>query len=76
MLISICIITFKRPEGLKRLLESLNQLAFSKIEAPEIEVVVVDNDTCGIAAEVVNQVKEDFRSVSYTHLTLPTICSV
>jgi len=61
MLISICIITFKRPEGLKRLLESVNQLEFSNVETPDIEVVVIDNDTSGVAKEIVNQVRDSFR---------------
>ena len=47
----MCIITYKRPEGLKRLLEGLNKLAFNKCKAPELEVIVVDNDAAGSACK-------------------------
>jgi glycosyltransferase involved in cell wall biosynthesis len=42
-LVSICIATFKRPEGLKRLILGLNQLTFSTATPPDIEIVIVDN---------------------------------
>ena len=44
MLVALCCITFRRPEGLGRLLDGLNQLTVHKNPEPEICVVVVDND--------------------------------
>ncbi len=61
MLVSICVITFNRPKGLAKLLTGLNQLAFRNMEAPDIEVVVVDNDTKGVAKEICDSFQEDFR---------------
>lgn len=47
-LYSICICTFRRPDGLRRLLDSLTRL----VDAPPFEVVVVDNDPAGSAQAV------------------------
>ncbi len=61
MLISICIATYQRPEGLKRLMEGLDQLTFPHSELPNIEVIVVDNDPNRSAKEFCEQLKPNFK---------------
>ncbi|WP_204140585.1 glycosyltransferase family 2 protein [Halomicronema sp. CCY15110] len=58
--ISICIATYKRPQGLFRLLESINTLRFSELETPTIEVVIADNDKAGSAKQIYESVKPTF----------------
>jgi succinoglycan biosynthesis protein ExoM len=60
MLVAICVASYRRPEGLKRLLEGINQLTFSQ-EAPDIEVIVVDNDATGSAGLVCTNCEASFR---------------
>ena len=61
MQVSICIITYKRPEGLRRLLQGLNQLTFHQVSKPDIEVVIVDNDSSGIAEQICGEIEADFQ---------------
>lgn len=61
MLVSICIITYQRAEGLKQLMNRLDRLEFKSIEPPQIEVVVIDNDLSGSACEFCEQIKSEFK---------------
>lgn len=53
--IAICIITYRRPHGLHKLLASLAKLHFARIDAPAITVIVVDNDVKGSAESVAEE---------------------
>jgi succinoglycan biosynthesis protein ExoM len=44
MRVAICIGTFKRPELLRELLTGISLLTFCREPAPQIEIIVVDND--------------------------------
>jgi succinoglycan biosynthesis protein ExoM len=44
MRVAICIATFRRTGLLQKALEGVSCLKFSKVAAPEVEVIVVDND--------------------------------
>ncbi len=52
MKVAVCVVTYLRPQGLERLLRALDGLRFDRGGAPELEVVVVDNDPEGSAAAV------------------------
>ncbi len=56
MMMAVCIATFKRAEGLARLLTGVSNLALGD-EPPEVRIVVVDNDADGTAAAVCEQVQ-------------------
>lgn len=58
MRVAICIATYKRPDMLEDLLKSISNLEFKKVDAPDIKIVIVDNDAEGSAKDVVeNAVK-------------------
>lgn len=61
MLVSICIATYKRPQRLRLLLEGLNQLTFAQVDCPKIEVIIVDNDTLGMAKLICDEIRSKFR---------------
>ncbi len=66
--ISICISTYQRPEGLRRLLDGLDRLTFTQISPPAIEVIVVDNDASRSANEFCENRKHSFKwSLKYDH---------
>jgi succinoglycan biosynthesis protein ExoM len=43
--VAICIVTYKRPMGLQRLLSSLRELKFYKGNFPDLRIIIVDNDS-------------------------------
>lgn len=59
--VAVCIATYRRPRALGRLLLSLDGLAFAAGEAPEVELLVVDNDAEGSAAAVCDAVRPRVR---------------
>ena len=61
MLVSICIATYQRPEGLKRLLEGIARLIFTNQIQPQIEVIVVDNDPTCSAQAFCEQLRSQFK---------------
>lgn len=60
MRVAICISTYRRPEGLRRLLDGLARLQFEQIERPEIGVIVVDNDARGRAQLLCEELSPGF----------------
>lgn len=50
--VAICVCTFRRRALLRELLSGIAQLEFRKVQAPQIEIVVVDNDQNASAREV------------------------
>ena len=69
MFISICIPTYKSGTKLERLLDSIKIQTFS-----DYEVVVSDDSPDDSMKKIIDEKYADMniRSVSYTHLTLPT----
>jgi succinoglycan biosynthesis protein ExoM len=50
--VAVCVVTFRRQKLLRRLLNGIAQLRFRRVPAPEIQVVVVDNDERASARNV------------------------
>jgi succinoglycan biosynthesis protein ExoM len=59
MRVAVCTITYRRPEGLKRLIDGLDNLTFSKNEPSGLELVVVDNDPAGLACRFCEGLRSD-----------------
>lgn len=59
MNVAVCVITFHRPAGLKRLLDGIAQLTFEKC-SPRVKVVVVDNDPQGSSHPVCQELASNF----------------
>jgi succinoglycan biosynthesis protein ExoM len=57
MLIAICIASFKRPNGLRRLLTEINKLEFIKNPDVRIKLIVIDNDADSSANNVCGELR-------------------
>jgi len=60
MKISICALTLRRPDGLRRLLAALDALEFDDPQ-PAVDVIVVDNDPDRSAASICEEIRGGFR---------------
>ena len=61
MKVAICIITYKRPNGLRRLLEGINRLIFEKTKSLKLQIIVVDNDLNGGASAFCKEIRDRLR---------------
>lgn len=59
--VSVCAATYKRPNLLHDLLESLNKLTFSRIAPPAVEIIIVDNDAARSAQATVEAIRPVFK---------------
>lgn len=60
MKVAVCAITFRRPEGLRRLLQALNALTF-RDDPPDVEIVIIDNDADCSARVVCDEMRSRLR---------------
>jgi glycosyltransferase involved in cell wall biosynthesis len=51
--IAICIATYRRPQGLARVLDGIGALRFQRIGAPELLVIISDNEASDAARQTV-----------------------
>lgn len=58
--VAVCIATYNRPEGLRRLLDSLRTQAFVQNVTPLWKVVVVENDVSAPNADFIRELSERF----------------
>ncbi len=57
--VAICVATYHRPEGIRKLLEGLEKLVFETSSPPSVSVLVVDNDpNLGIGLQVCQSFSE------------------
>ena len=57
--IAVCIPTYKRPDILRKLLDSIAKNNFDKSLIKIIDIIVVDNDADKTAEAVINTLKSD-----------------
>ncbi len=66
--VAVCICTFRRPEGLRRLLTGLGALRFSRVARPEVLIVLADNAPDASAKDVVAEMRTRIPwAIRYVH---------
>lgn len=72
--ITVCIITYRRPRGLQRLLDALDRQVVSVHHPFRLSIVIVDNDPARSASDVVEKFRSHSRrDVVYVHEPRPGI---
>ncbi len=66
--VAVCVITFRRPGGLRRVLESLADQRFRQFEHVEVFVVVVDNDATATGRDTWAEVSGRLELMSSYHV--------
>lgn len=66
--VAVCVCTYQRPEGLRALLQGLQQQTFSELSKPHIQVVVADNEGSNRARTICEQSRSgSINAISYRH---------
>lgn len=60
MRVAVCVLTYKRPDGLRRLLDGLARLSFTKTQPADVKVVVIDNDPSASSAGDCSKLKASY----------------
>jgi succinoglycan biosynthesis protein ExoM len=59
--VAVCVITYLRAEGLKRLLRGLDELTSGEGAAPDLKIIVIDNDPDGSACVLCENLRPSLR---------------
>lgn len=71
--VTVCAATYRRPQGLRRLLDGLSALTFEN-PTPKISIIIVDNDPAGSAQPFVEDAAARLPwTVAYVHEPAPGI---
>jgi succinoglycan biosynthesis protein ExoM len=72
--VAVCALTYRRPDGLKRLVEGLNALGFQRNQTPNLTVIIVDNDPSASAKQLCQSLSQQAKwPIKYVHEPRPGI---
>lgn len=70
MLVCICIATYRRPQGLKALLEGIAGLIFTRTGRPDLQIIIADNDAAASAQTIARESCEKL-GLAYAYVIEP-----